>query len=881
MVQIPTARDVAYVSPRSGRPTSNGPEPMIGQALQNLGQGLQQAGYNLSDLATREKADLQAKQGFDLETKIAEFRDQEEKNYNEAVQNAKDGGIGFTRQFLEGYQQRTNAFIKDNFSGIDEQRNAASRQTLLGLGNSLYEKANNYEMKAKGDFYDRTTNLNLDKVRTQIANNSAPFDQLKSQGLAAIDSADMPEQWKAARRAAWDSDAAESQWTWDYKQNPQQAINEVRGTTGSLVDKIVGVESGGNPNAKNPNSSAQGAGQFIDSTWLAMMHKYRPDLTEGKSAKEIIALKTDNALSREMTGRYAEENASFLENQGIQATDGNVYLAHFLGPRGAAQVLKADPSAPVSSIVDDGTVSANPFLKGMTAADLRAWSDKKMGSAPSTKYDAIPYDQRQKLADWGQRRYDQDQVQQRAASKDTYRLMIATQPDNVKEDVILHDQTIDNGDKAELINSLHAAMKENAGVQNVIAGVATGRFPVNPFDTTQTAPADKAFDQMAKNAATPQDLGNLTAGYIQATGYIPKKVQADLRRGNVSKNPAEMQQAMQSAEVLERLAPTSFQSFEGSTDVRKNLDLYKSYTDKMGLSPEDASKKIIDLNDPEKVKERDSLLKSETVTKQVKAIDANAVRATFGQWFDPKLGDNPLAESSMVADYKSIYQEALIDAKGDTTVAADLAKTRFQRIYSPSQFYMNGSNIVIKYPPERTYPAGADGTWNYIHDQAVQALKDQGITTDTVFLQPNLQTENDVKSGIAPRYQVLYLDADGKRQWFNIPFYADVDAEKKSGEEQQQKRLNDAEQGMIDNRGQALKDQQFYSDIRKAREDAAKQYQDYPETFRAQKMREAEQSVRDKAMQNEKVGPADTTPIVPNGNLNPSSDTIDQMWNPF
>lgn len=177
--------------------------------------------------------------------------------------------------------------------------------------------------------------------------------------------------------------------------NPQQlalaenAFNAAN-SGGSRVDKIVGAESGGSATAKNPNSSAEGAGQFIDSTWLATIRKYRPDIATGKSAQDLLALKTDATLSREMTARYAEENTQFLANQGIQATDGNVYLAHFLGPRGAAQVIKADPSASVGSIVGDAVVSANPFLKGMTAADVRAWADRKMGGAGVTSASVDP-----------------------------------------------------------------------------------------------------------------------------------------------------------------------------------------------------------------------------------------------------------------------------------------------------------------------------------------------------------------------------------------------------------------------------------------------------------------------------------------------------------
>lgn len=161
--------------------------------------------------------------------------------------------------------------------------------------------------------------------------------------------------------------------------------NAIRGG-GNVVDRIIGVESGGNPNAKNPNSSATGAGQFIDGTWLSMINKYRPDVAQGRSSQEVLALRNDPQLSREMTQRYAEENAEFLRNQGIQTTDGNVYLAHFLGPRGAAQVLKADPNASVASIVGQNVVNANGFLAGKTVADLRAWADKKMGGDGSSSY---------------------------------------------------------------------------------------------------------------------------------------------------------------------------------------------------------------------------------------------------------------------------------------------------------------------------------------------------------------------------------------------------------------------------------------------------------------------------------------------------------------
>lgn len=148
----------------------------------------------------------------------------------------------------------------------------------------------------------------------------------------------------------------------------------------ALADQIVGVESGGNPYATNPRSSAAGAGQFINSTWLDMIRRNRPDLAQGKSDAEILGLRNNPLLSRQMTDAYARENGQKLAGAGFEATPGNTYLAHFAGPTGALGVLRADPAAPLRPILGDAVIKANPFLANMTAGDLRSWANKKMGA---------------------------------------------------------------------------------------------------------------------------------------------------------------------------------------------------------------------------------------------------------------------------------------------------------------------------------------------------------------------------------------------------------------------------------------------------------------------------------------------------------------------
>ncbi|MDF2235367.1 hypothetical protein P2H44_22660 [Albimonas sp. CAU 1670] len=152
--------------------------------------------------------------------------------------------------------------------------------------------------------------------------------------------------------------------------------------------RIVGAESGGRAAAKNSESTATGLGQFIESTWLEVIGRNRPDIAAGRTRKELLALRKDPDLSWEMTVAYTRENAATLEAAGLSPSIENLYLAHFLGPGGAVRALTADPSAPISRVMDADQIQANRNisyggrkLPGWTVADLRRWSETKMGLA--------------------------------------------------------------------------------------------------------------------------------------------------------------------------------------------------------------------------------------------------------------------------------------------------------------------------------------------------------------------------------------------------------------------------------------------------------------------------------------------------------------------
>ncbi|WP_284262461.1 hypothetical protein [Roseicyclus amphidinii] len=154
----------------------------------------------------------------------------------------------------------------------------------------------------------------------------------------------------------------------------------------AIARRIVGAESGGDPNARNGSSTATGLGQFIESTWLAMIERHRPDLMEGRTRAQILALRTDPDLSMEMTVAYTRDNAARLDQAGFPPTPGNLYLAHFAGVEGAIAALRAPRDAPILTVMSRAAIAANAPIRyqgrrfaDFTVAHLIGWARSKMG----------------------------------------------------------------------------------------------------------------------------------------------------------------------------------------------------------------------------------------------------------------------------------------------------------------------------------------------------------------------------------------------------------------------------------------------------------------------------------------------------------------------
>jgi hypothetical protein len=146
--------------------------------------------------------------------------------------------------------------------------------------------------------------------------------------------------------------------------NSQAPAAPLNPASEDYFERLAQVESGGNPSARNPNSSAAGLYQFTSAT-----------------AKQYgLADPLDPVASRAAVERFTADNAKALSRAGIPTTPGNLYLAHQQGAGGAIKLL-SNPDAPAASLVGDDAIRLNGGKLDTTGRDFASkWVSKFQGS---------------------------------------------------------------------------------------------------------------------------------------------------------------------------------------------------------------------------------------------------------------------------------------------------------------------------------------------------------------------------------------------------------------------------------------------------------------------------------------------------------------------
>jgi hypothetical protein len=157
-----------------------------------------------------------------------------------------------------------------------------------------------------------------------------------------------------------------------------------------FLNRLMRAESGGRRFAKNPASSALGPYQFVEATFLDVVQRNLPGMSSGKSDAEVLQLRTDPKVARDVALIYMRENASVLTAAGLGTTAANLRLAFFAGASGAIKILQAKAEEPVSNLLSSAAIQANPFLKDMTASQLIARAAREAEGAGRVVAVALP-----------------------------------------------------------------------------------------------------------------------------------------------------------------------------------------------------------------------------------------------------------------------------------------------------------------------------------------------------------------------------------------------------------------------------------------------------------------------------------------------------------
>jgi transglycosylase-like protein with SLT domain len=175
------------------------------------------------------------------------------------------------------------------------------------------------------------------------------------------------------------------------------AIKQAANATGASFEYLVAtakMESNLNPAATASTSSAKGLYQFIDQTWLGTVKEagaqfgygdYADAISKSASGSysvsdpqtraAVLKLRDDPVASAAMAGVLTQSNSFTLTGKiGRRPTDGELYMAHFMGVGGAAKLI--------SNAEDNPNVSGAKLFPNAAAANRSIFYDRS-GNARS------------------------------------------------------------------------------------------------------------------------------------------------------------------------------------------------------------------------------------------------------------------------------------------------------------------------------------------------------------------------------------------------------------------------------------------------------------------------------------------------------------------
>lgn len=470
-----------------------------------------------------------------------------------------------------------------------------------------------------------------------------------------------------------------------------------------VLTAIAKLESGLDPDAKNPKSSAAGLFQFLSRTGT-------------EYGLPADARKASPAAQARAGARFTADNIETLrQGLGDDPTPGEVYLAHFFGAGTAVRVLNANPDTKVSALVSEKVMDANPHLENMTVNGVVDWASTKM-----------------------QKAMEGVEVASREVEQDEALLPIRTAA-RLHEEI---DEGIKNQIRKDELLSGRMVADPGSKEDRDIVDQATQVSGVNEQILNQNPTASEAL-----------------TGIVKSTGIVPDSSLSNLRSMAINGTPEAREFALQTTAQLIREKPGVLDNKRGAADLRDDARLFESFVIAGGLPPQEALNRVDQTKTEEFRRNRGAL------EQQANNLADDLTPETITQDFDtifsiePSLGATKVRGQVMFSAFKENFKFHYIKT-GDPNIARDLALKDVRKAYDVSS--VTGENRLMKHPPEKYYPA-VDESFDYIGKQLKADVKERAgkaVPLENIYVEAVPQTDADIRAGRPPRYGVSWLTED-------------------------------------------------------------------------------------------------------------------------
>ncbi|MEJ8474593.1 lysozyme [Roseibium algae] len=746
-----------------------------GRAIAGLGAQLQSTAAQVGQHAER----LQLRQlqidNVQREKGLLDFSSAMSERELEATQELAPGASGYTDGMLSRFDEDGEKFV----SGLPEAVRAQAEIDVKRMRSQFIDRYAQTELDERTRFFKQNVAEGTDQLAKSIRSNPNAFDEAKANGRRLIETTGLGRIEKEQALRSWDRMASLA-WVETLPASERSRLfNGASVDAGSLLRAKEGFQSKAYPDKGGPDGQ-----QF--SGWRA---GYGSD-TVTKEDGTVVRVTKDTVVTRADAERDLKRRLDEFQGIAVQSVGSGAWQALPIRAQAALTSITYNygelPSR-LHGAVKSGDLeeiaTAIEGLKGDNAginssrrqeeADI-VRGVRRIPNAPpeiQTRLDALRYEDQIKLSDQAQR----DMAGIAADRKDAFALSIAQDPEAVTQISIVSDDVLDDGQKAALIKSRNAALKEGQERRSAVDWF-NGEGQGNPLSADDRKAAGRIWDALSEEVESPDALAD---AIVDRKGVIPKQFMNLIRNGLNGTNPQQTGLAYQRAARMFSANEAAVRGAEGGDAVEDAAIKWRVYTESLGLSPEEAGKRLGALNEPDNARVRQAILGSPEVVKKLKLVDADYIEGLLdpGIWsFAPTLGATASGRSVAVAEFKQILEESIGDVGGDIDAAEALAKDRFSRTWGTSELNEFGDGVVVKYPAEKIFPA-IDESHEYIRTQAKEVLSENGVEFDPVGVVGTDQyTVQDIRAGRLPAMAINYRDGDGLLQTFPLAFTPDLES---------------------------------------------------------------------------------------------------------